>query len=226
MIESTKALADYADAILAGRRAKNWLFLLLLIALVGELALFFVARNTDLLVPKLATTQPAPAVELGREALKYFVALAGFGGMIASVLLAIVLLALTLIMLTVRTLGVGKLTSAFVWAALLAVLMFPWQAILAGPTISTGADPIAADIKIPGVIYTWSEFNHPTLGARFGMAKDANLSGEAKILRWARFAGCPIVALMILLAVQVKSGKGVRAALGEDQPPVDVEASA
>jgi hypothetical protein len=160
-------------------------------------------------------------VELGRESLKYFVALCGFGGMIASVLLAVVLLALTLIMLTVRTLGVGKLTSAFVWSALLAVLMFPWQAILAEPTISAGADPIAADIKIPGVVYTWSEFNHPTLGARFGMAKDVALPMEAVILRWARFVGCPVVALMILLAVQVKSGRGVRAALGEDQPPID-----
>lgn len=225
MLDTTKALADYADAILAGRRAKNWLFLLLLIVLLGELALFFIARNTDFLTATtLATSRPSPP--LGRDAIKYFVALCAFGGMIMSVMLAIVLLSLTLIMLTVRTLGVGRLTSAFVWSALLAVLMFPWQAILAGPTISTAADPIAADIKIPGVLYTWSEFNHPTLGARFGMTKGAELSMEATVLRWARFVGCPVAALVILLAIQVKSGKGVRAALGEDQPPIDVTTGA
>jgi hypothetical protein len=224
MVDTTKALADYADAILAGRRAKNWLFLLLLIVLLGELALFFIARNTDLLTASTtATTRPGVP---GREALTYFIAICGFGGMITSVLLSVVLLALTLIMLTVRTLGVGRLTSAFVWSALLAVLMFPWQAILAGPTISSGPDPVAADIKIPGVIYTWSEFNHPTLGARFAMAKEANLPMEVQILRWARFAGFPIVALIILLAIQVKSGKGVRAALGEDQPPIDTTTGA
>ncbi len=225
MVDTTKALADYADAILSGRRAKNWLFLLLLIVLLGELALFFVARNTDFLAATTAATT-RPASPLGRETIKYFIALCGFGGMITSVLLSIVLLALTLIMLTVRTLGVGKLTSAFIWSALLAVLMFPWQAILAGPTISTGVDPIAADIKIPGVVYTWSEFNHSTLGARFGMTKGESLSTEATVLRWARFVGCPVVALMILLAIQVKSGKGVRAALGEDQPAIDPAAGA
>ena len=60
MVDNTKALADYADAILAGRRAKNWLFLVLLVVLLGQLALFFVARYTTLLTTATAaTTQPS-----------------------------------------------------------------------------------------------------------------------------------------------------------------------
>jgi hypothetical protein len=220
MIDTTKALADYADAILAGRRAKNWLFLILLVTLVTELTLFFVARYTNFLSD--TTTSTTRPVAMAREGLKYVVALAGFAGLIGSVLLSIVLLMLTIIMLTVRTLGVGKLTSAFIWSVVLAVLMFPWQAILAGPTISSDADPIAADFKIPGVIYTWSEFDHPTLGARF----DFPVISDRGFLRWARFAGFPMIALLILLAIQVKSGKGVRAALGEDQPAADTGAGA
>src|SRR5205823_5468557 len=36
--------ADYADAMMVARRAKNWLFLVLLLVLLIQLALFFVAR--------------------------------------------------------------------------------------------------------------------------------------------------------------------------------------
>jgi hypothetical protein len=219
MLDNTKALADYADAILVARRAKNWLFLILLVVLIGELALFFVAHFTQILETTAATTQPA--VARGREVLKYLVAIAGFAGLFASLLLSVVLILLVKIMLTVRTLGVGRITSAFIWSAVLAVMLFPWQAILAGPTISTGADPMAADFKIPGVIYTWTEFNHADLGARFGKSPASTLTMEKKVLRWARFVGFPAVAIIILLSVQVKSGKGVRSALGEDQPPVD-----
>jgi hypothetical protein len=215
MIDTTKALADYADAILAGRRAKNWLFLILLITLVTELTLIFVSHFTKVLEPQsAATTQSTTAGS--RVWIQYLLALATFSGLIASLLMAVVLFALTLIMLTVRTLGVGKLTSAFVWSALLLILLFPWQTILAGPTVST-RNGVTADFKVPGVIYTWSEFDHPTLGARF---KHDPFFPDA-FLRWARFAGMPIVALIILLCVQVKSGKGIRAALGEDQPPVE-----
>src|SRR4051812_13663830 len=36
--------ADYADALLAARRAKNWLFLLLLLGLLAQIALFLCAK--------------------------------------------------------------------------------------------------------------------------------------------------------------------------------------
>ncbi|CAN5365083.1 hypothetical protein BH10PLA1_BH10PLA1_08830 [soil metagenome] len=215
---SIAAKADYADAILVARRAKNWLFLLLLIVLVGEIALFFVANKTNFIESGSfapgAATQPAtsrvPAV------LQYLVALAGFAGVAGSILLSVVLILLVKIMLTARTLGVGRVTSAFIWSTLLIILLFPWQAILAGPTISSSPDPMANDFKIPGVIYTWSELMHPTLGAKF---TNTDLRTELKVLRWARFVGFPVLATMILLSIQVKSSMGIKAAIGDDALP-------
>jgi len=218
---SIAAKADYADAILVARRAKNWLFLLLLIVLVGEIVLFFVANKTTFIetgsLAPAATTQPltngrTPAV------LQYLVALFGFAGVAGSLLLSIVLILLVKIMLTARTLGVGRVTSAFIWSTLLIILLFPWQAILAGPTISASPDAMANDFKIPGVIYTWSELMHPTLGAKF---TQTDLRTELKVLRWARFVGFPVLATMILLSVQVKSSMGIKAAIGGDEPTPD-----
>src|SRR5687767_10687633 len=48
--------ADYADAMMIARRAKNWLFLLLLLFLLAQLAIFFVARYTNHVFPAAAAT--------------------------------------------------------------------------------------------------------------------------------------------------------------------------
>src|SRR3954451_16183728 len=79
------AKANYADAILVARRAKNWLFLLLLVVLLGQIALFFVARNTNALdsLFTTATSQPSSGART-LDALKYLVALCGFAGLGAS----------------------------------------------------------------------------------------------------------------------------------------------
>src|SRR2546422_273983 len=45
-MSSIATAADYADAMMTARKAKNLLFLLLLVMLVTQLALFFVARFT------------------------------------------------------------------------------------------------------------------------------------------------------------------------------------
>jgi len=209
------AKADYADAILVARRAKNWLFLLLLVVLVGEIALFFTARKTAALLGSsgsISTTQPmSPKIV---DVLKYLVALFGFAGLAGSLVLSAVTLLLVKVMLTGRTLGVAKVTSAFIWSLLLVVLLFPWQAMLNNPTLSSSPDAMAVDFKLPGVIYTWTELTHPTLGAKF----DSSSINALVVLRWARFVGFPVLATMILLSIQVKSSMGIKAALGEDQP--------
>src|SRR4051812_41257312 len=38
--------ADYADALLAARRAKSWLFFFLMIGLLAQIAVFFIAKFT------------------------------------------------------------------------------------------------------------------------------------------------------------------------------------
>ena len=222
--------ADYADAMMIARRAKNTLFLLLLLMLILQIATFFVARTTnhvlsaatadtslaDRVAPATApaTTQgsiaaamsdPATGASMTSQVLRYVTALIDFLGILLVVVLAMVILLIAKIMLVGRLIGVAQVTSAFIWCVFLVVLLFPWQAFLQN-TDFTG------DFKIPGVLYTWSELTHPTLGAKFQGASVYETG-----LRWARFVGFPVVAIILLLVVQAKSSRGLRAALGESE---------
>jgi hypothetical protein len=225
--------ADYADAMMIARRAKNTLFLLLMAMLALQLVTFFVARMTNHVMlaaaePSLAgtvspTTAPTAttqlssntasvAAETGNHAstmagqvLRYVTALIDFLGILLIIVLAMVILLIAKIMLVGRLIGVAQVTSAFIWCVFLVVLLFPWQAFLQN-TDFTG------DFKIPGVLYTWSELTHPTLGAKF-----QGLDPYQTALRWTRFVGAPVVAMILLLVVQAKSSRGLRAALGESE---------
>jgi hypothetical protein len=229
--------ADYADAMMIARRAKNFLFLLLLIMLLAQIGIFLVARLTNHVLPgpvdtssladtagTAATTLPAatqPAVGGGPSALtvnalRYATALIDFLGIVAVLVLAVVLSLITKIMLVGRLIGVAQVTSAFIRCAFLALLLFPWQAFLQN-TDFTG------DFKLPGVLYTWPELVHPTTGAKFAAAGFDAFT----ILRWARFVGFPVLAVILLLVIQAKSSRGLRAALGESEleDPTDIHVS-
>jgi hypothetical protein len=225
--------ADYADAMMIARRAKNALFLLLMAMLALQIVTFFVARLTNHVIPPAesslastvspttapsATTQPSPtaaavaaetgnhtATTLAGQVLRYVTALIDFLGILLIIVLAMVILLIAKIMLVGRLIGVAQVTSAFIWCVFLVVLLFPWQAFLQN-TDFTG------DFKIPGVLYTWSELTHPTLGAKF-----QGLDVYQTALRWTRFVGAPVVAMILLLVVQAKSSRGLRAALGESE---------
>ena len=262
--------ADYADAMMTARRAKNWLFILLLLVLLIQLTVFFLLRFNVLRIDGDAgatiptgvdvdvntgattqsadgTTQPATSgVDLNvksdddvdvdvqtREAnfgvadiLRYVIPVTDFLGITLVVVLAIVLLLIVTIMLVGRLIGVSHVTSAFVWCVLLAVMMFPWQAFLLGsyrqarpPSNSSAtaydarrdADP---QFKIPGALYTWEE-----------LRRDYNFDHDnvwQDVLKWARFAGFPVLALLLLLMVQAKSSRGLKYALGETEVQVEV----
>jgi hypothetical protein len=215
--------ADYADAMMIARRAKNLLFCLLMILLLLQLATFFVARFTNHVIPDAAssmadtvapataptTTQPLATLRdkaLTPAVLRYFTALADFLGIVFIIVLAAVLLLIVKIMLVGRLIGVAQVTSAFCWCVFLGVLLFPWQGFLQN-TDFTG------DFKLPGILYTWPELVHPTLGAKFVSSGFDSFT----ILRWARFVGWPALAIILLLMVQAKSSRGLRAALGETE---------
>jgi hypothetical protein len=220
--------ADYADAMMIARRAKSGLFFLLLLMLLVQIGTFFVARMTNYLASEQMTpstsitiapsagpatmpatpptTQPATAAGMAAPTLRYVTSLIDFFGIVLVVVLAVVLLLITTIMLVGRLIGVAQVTSAFVWCVFLGVLLFPHQTFWQEVDFANG-------FKIPGVLYTWAELMHPTAGAKF--ATDANLPSVA--LHWARFVGWPIVALVVLLMVQAKSSRGLRAALGESE---------
>ena len=213
--------ADYADAMLVARRAKNWLFLLLLLALLAQIGVFLLLRmkpdyfNTAVGGTSMAATQPSESTLNMTKVLEYVICLVDFFGIVLVVVLSMVLMLLATIMLVGRLIGVSRVTSAYVWCLILAVVLFPWQSLLSSPIHSSAgtAGVQNYNIMIPGAITTWSELTDPVYGARF--EKPANGSFTFPVLRWARFVGFPGLAVIILLSVQSKSSRGLRMALGE-----------
>ena len=199
--------ADYADAMLTARRAKNWLFLILLVLLLLQVAIFFmyhydVIRLTAPMARRVvATTTATPAAiteqeTVGRLLLTYLVGLSDFLGIVLMIVLALVLLLIMNIMLVGRLIGVARVTSAYVWSLVLLVLLFPWQAFLGSYAF-----------KIPGVLYTWDDL--------VALGRWDVLTWQESFLKWSRFAGFPIIAIILLMRVQVMSSRGIRQALGE-----------
>lgn len=207
--------ADYADAMMSARRAKNALFLVLVLVILAQVAIFVVLRRSPSLMEQAtaaapATTQPLLSSSTLVRTLEYVTAICDFLGLVLSIVLSFVLLLLTIIMLVGRLIGVSKVTSAFIGSLLLLVLLFPWQAVLMTPLTPNGVGE--TNFKVPGVLYTWGEVTNPTHGATF--STDGKQPTFA-ILRWARFTVWPAVALVLLLMVQSRSSRGLRLALGE-----------
>lgn len=246
--------ADYADAMMTARRAKNWLFILLLLVLLTQLSIFFLLRfrvirlggEASVTVPTgvEATTSPAtqpdgttqPSVAVSADSttksfliddlLRYLIPVTDFVGVTLAVVLGIVLLLIVAIMLVGRLIGVSHVTSAFIWCVLLAAMVFPWQAFLLGtyrparlpPNASPGEYDVRNEsdppFKVPGALYTWEELRRDYNFDHDNVWQDA--------LKWVRFAGAPVIALLLLLMVQAKSSRGLKYALGESEVQVEV----
>lgn len=220
LIPSTAASAVYHDALTTARGWRNLCFLILLLVLLAQLALFFTARfeyislggagtdaagiqvAADVDDPTTQSTAGDAGVRLSADIdddwlymLLYFTL---WAGLVFSILLSLTLIFTTLVMLNGRTVGVSREVSAFFWSLVLLLLLIPWQCILNHPTLAGGP------FHLPGVLYTWAELSER---ARFD---------NGDWLGWMRFAVWPIVALLVLLAVQAKARRGVKEALGED----------
>ena len=201
------------------------------------------------LVTHSAASDPSSQQRLSAF-VQYLVGLSGFLGVVSVVVLAVVLLLIVGIMLVGRLVGVTHVTSAFVWCVVLAVLLVPWQSVLnsdvrsvrlkqsfrghnSGDVISVdgaaasalveagaaeqGADvpaPATTDVRVPGVLYTW-----PELSRDYDFSNNAGLT---TVLKWARFVGFPVIAIVLLLLVQGRSSRGLRFALGEAEMQVNV----
>jgi hypothetical protein len=261
--------ADYADAMLVARRAKNVLFLFLLLFLLLRIAMFLVARfvpsvhltaTIQTAAANAATTQislvqstPAEPTEGQRMAAPYarwLIDITEFWGLLFAVVLPAVLLLIVGIMLVGRLVGVTHVTSAFIWSFALLVMLIPWQSVLnseirsihllhdwrghsAGEVIATDSSAASAlvdagiaentartlsttmpDVRIPGVLYTWPE-----------LARDydfANADTKLATLKWARYIGFPVLAIIMLLVIQARSSRGLRYALGESEMQIPI----
>jgi hypothetical protein len=232
---TTSALAvsaDYADALLTARRARSWAFLLLMLFLILQIAIFFLVRYDVIKVggadagPAVRASVDVPTtnesgdthitpvttattkIRMDRVA-AYATGIIVFIGMALSIVLAIILLMIVQTMLQGRLLGVAHVTSGFVWAVVLIALLMPWQRFYSETT--------GDDFRLPGVLYTWPE-----------LSRDAHFSHDnmgAAILKYVRFVGAPLAALIVLFMVQAKSGRGLKYALGEADLHVDIATS-
>jgi hypothetical protein len=175
------------------------------------------------------TTTPKASSRVG-DILAYAIPVLNFLGVILSVTLCVVLLLLAGIMLVGRLIGVSHVTGAFIWSVVLALMLFPWQAFLISgehysplPGTSPGDSSVVYDapdqpaFKIPGVLYTYPELRQDTF--RMGQL---NVKTPEAVIKWARFAAFPIVAVLLLLLVQGGSSRGLKFALGEAEMHVDV----
>jgi hypothetical protein len=218
MTRTTMAVAaDYADAMLIARRWKNILFLLLLLFLLVQIGVFLAVRLSG---SPAASASTQPAIVPMRDmpgAMSWLINFTGFLSMIVVVVLAVVLLLIVGIMLIGRLIGVSQLTAAFVLCVVLAAILFPWQALWNYPVAGTlqGSPAPVENLEVgprfglPGALYTWPELQH--------RAYFSNSPLSAGIIGWARFVGWPVVAIILLFSVQVRSSRGLKFALGETE---------
>jgi hypothetical protein len=193
MIDPTVG-ADYVDALITARRGRNILVTIILLILMLQVVLFFLARyKIDL---------DDPGWTRSMVLLKYAMDLIDFVGLIVPIVLGVVLFLIAMIMLVGRLIGVAHGVAAFLWSVVLAALLFPWQAFLVNETFTS------TEFKIPGVLYTWGE-----LVAR------ARAVPNSPLLYWARFVGWPVVAMILTVVVLMLSRRGLGMALGENAIP-------
>lgn len=213
--------ADYSEALSVARRAKSLVALLLVLMLVAQLTTFLLIKYNVITVteahgstvvnvttdPAAATTMPVEASPRTTDILRYVTGVTLLGGVGLAIVLGGLLCLIAHIMLVGRLIGVGKVTSALVWTFVLVLLLFPWQAFMNFAWQTSG------DFRIPGVLWMWDE-----MVARVH-APD-NFDGDhwaETVLGWTRFVIGPLVALFLTLTIQLKSNRGLRMALGEDE---------
>jgi len=212
---SIATAADYADAMLTARTARTVFAFALILILLLQLVLFILVHFTSKLDkhvtpdytevpnPPAATqavpqTPTAPARTMPHQILKYIVGLSQYFGLIFSLLLCLMLLLLLNVMLIGRLIGVSHVTSAFIFSLIVLLLVFPWQAFL------NNQDLTAQSFKVPGVLYTWNEL---TLNGHFA---------NGSIMQWVRFLLAPIITIVLVFTILLRSGHGLRMALGEE----------
>ncbi len=207
--------ADYADALIVARRTKKLVILAMVLLLLGQVAIFSVAKFADVpLNPPITwSTAPTPttspttmqaSILAGQERhllLVYLTSMTLHLGMLLAFALPVLLMLTAGVMLVGRLVGLGPTMHALVLSLVVLLLMFPWQTLLSIDGTS------GRDFVLPGVMYTWRDV---ALNAR-----NVPDSFNEQVLYWARFYVWPVITMVLLLRIQLKSGRGLKMALGE-----------
>ena len=87
-----------------------------------------------------------------------------------------------------------------IWSLVVLLLIFPWQAFL------NNQDMSGIEWKVPGVLYNWDEL---AANGRFE-------NGLANWKFYVRYLIAPLVTMILVFVVLLKSAHGLRMALGEE----------
>lgn len=243
LVPSTAASAVYHDALSTARGFRSLCVLILVLTLVGQLALFFVARYGGDIVP-VQTRQTAEATDAGLQGTGEAAdepVVEDIGEAEDAVTITATeeevdvdveqsLVRTLLYMLLYASLWVG-----LVFSILLSLtLVFTTLVMLNGRTVGVerAAKAFLYSLLLLMLLVPWqSILNHPTFaGGLFHLPGALYTWPELNMranfpdndwLGWARFVVWPVVALLLTLIVFAKSGRGIRQALGEDLPQVD-----
>ena len=235
LVPSTAASAVYHDALSTARGFRTLCFLVLLLCLLGQLALFFTAKFNQSLIPVQGagptTALPTGAsvgtttgtevddgrVErntdvTGNVSTKQVRTEAAVPWLYAILYVTLwlglvfsILLSLDLLFTTLVMLNGRTVGVAKVAKSFLYSLLLLMLFIPWQAILNNPSLKENGMFHVPGVLYTWSE-----------LSANAKNFVNADWLGWVRFVVWPVVALVLLLVVFGRSGTGIKEALGED----------
>lgn len=218
--ETTRS--DYAQAFRSVKAAKNIFWWLILAAIVIQLAGFVLVDFFGVLdhskgqYPVVVTTDSTPkdntetattalesedadgarAAEMWHDCLGWALPATKFLGLVSAVLLVATLALAVKLALVGRIGGISGFIAAFFWALVLLAIVTPWQQIV-GSTFATG-----------------SLFNLGDLVREATMVKTSWGADEpsflSRALYYARFIAFPLVAVLVLIATQIRFARGYR----------------
>ena len=236
--------ADYADALLVARKAKHVLFLLIFIMLLLQLALFFVARYTQVIPTASRVTAAAVNGDADPAPVDASVGAATtVPSADAATTLPLEPAAMTpprpqrnsareiLQYLSGMTLFLGTVLPILLAFTLLVIVNIMLIGRLIGVTRVLSAFFLCLVLVL--MMFPWQIY----FGIRTGrddfrvpgvlytwndLRTNANFpTGDMAyaFIKWVRFVGMPVVATVLLMMVQGKSNRGMRQALGESTAP-------
>ena len=196
------AVVEYVTAMKSVRCAKNVFFLVLVLAILTQLAAFAVINFTDKLDAAYRPAAGADAPEATQAAAMYKHSLgaamkvARFVAPVAAALAALSLFTGLIVTLVGRLDGAAGLSGAMFWSLLLIVFLVPWQQA-SSPAVGLGAMSSLEELATESgrVVKGWGHKAHGSWD---------------HILFYARFLGYPVVALLTWLAVQIKFAQGYK----------------
>jgi len=185
-------ISTYADAFRSVRAAKNIFWVLLVVAVLAQVASFVLVDFVTVLGVPPGDDAAASA---WREVLDWALQATQFLAMVLCCLLVLTLLFGVKLSLIGRLGSTAGFLSAFFWSLLLLAALVPWQSAFTGRFAC-------------GALFTLPEL----LGEMAKMAPEKEPGWLDKGLYYARFLAYPVIALLLSVATLAKSARGMRGA--------------